>query len=142
VSNPEPLNVEVARASSKPLEELLDRALRAAHLQRGGALLTETIMAGRSINEVLVEAVSLGSLFVARDAEHPVGFALVGHGVLMSVYVDAAYRRRGVARELVGAVISSQRAVLDAFALPGDRATKSLYESFGWKARLLTMRAE
>ena len=27
-----------------------------------------------------------------------------------------------------------------AWALPGDRATKSLYESVGWKARLLTMR--
>jgi hypothetical protein len=31
---------------------------------------------------------------------------------------------------------------LDAFALPGDRAMKSLYESIGWKARLITMRGE
>jgi hypothetical protein len=29
---------------------------------------------------------------------------------------------------------------VDAYALPGDRAMKSLYESIGWKARLLTMR--
>jgi GNAT superfamily N-acetyltransferase len=136
------VNVEVARVASPALEALLERAHSAAGEQRGGTLLVETIMAGRTVSGLLNDAVSLGTLVVARDGELPVGFALVARGVLEAVFVDDAFRRRGVARGLVNALIASQREVLDAYALPGDRATKSLYESFGWKARLLTMRAE
>jgi GNAT superfamily N-acetyltransferase len=105
-------------------------------------LLVATITGERAISAFVADAVGSGALLVARYGDVPVGFALVGEGILETVYVESAYRRRGLARELVSAVIASQRDVLDAYALPGDRATKSLYEAFGWKARLLTMRAE
>lgn len=134
--------VEIARASSRALEALLERALEAATEQRGGALLAQTILAGRTTEQVVTEAVGLRALVIARVGDTPVGFALVANGVVTTVFVDVAYRRGGVARGLLGALVTSQREVLDAYALPGDRATKSLYESFGWKARLLTMRAE
>jgi GNAT superfamily N-acetyltransferase len=85
--------------------------------------------------------VSSGGLFVAREHHTVVGFALRRDGVLEAVYVKKHSRRQGIARALINTVISSSSEPLDAYALPGDRATKSLYESFGWKARLLTMRA-
>jgi len=105
-------------------------------------LLVATITGERAIAAFVADVVGSGALLVARYGDVPVGFALVAQGVLETVFVQSAYRRRGVARQLVSAVIASQRDVLDAYALPGDRATKSLYEAFGWKARLLTMRAE
>jgi hypothetical protein len=43
---------------------------------------------------------------------------------------------------MLNAMAQSANPPVDGLALPGDRATKSLYESFGWKARLLTMRGE
>lgn len=132
----------MARAPSQPLEALMERALVAAAAQRGGPELANTIAAGRAAPEVLADAVRAGALVVAFFADAPVGFALVGDGVVQMIFVEERYRRRGVARSLLAAVIASKGEALDAFALPGDRATKSLYESFGWKARLLTMRAE
>jgi GNAT superfamily N-acetyltransferase len=120
----------------------MERALVAAAAQRGGPELANTIAAGRAAPEVLADAVRAGALVVAFFADAPVGFALVGDGVVQMIFVEERYRRRGVARSLLAAVIASKGEALDAFALPGDRATKSLYESFGWKARLLTMRAE
>jgi GNAT superfamily N-acetyltransferase len=138
----DPVIVEVVRTPTASLESLFQRALDEATNQRGGALLTETVLAGRTTRQVLAEAVKLGSLVGARNGEVTVGFALVSHGVVIVVFVDRDFRRQGVARRILNAVIGSHRDVLDAYALPGDRATKSLYESFGWKARLLTMRAE
>ena len=56
---------------------------------------------------------------------------------------QALHGGAGVAREARQRPLSGLRVEpLDAFALPGDRATKSLFESLGWKARLLTMRGE
>jgi GNAT superfamily N-acetyltransferase len=101
-----------------------------------------SILDNQPIDEVFDVALSLGALFVARDGDEPVGLALVREGTVEAVYVIESHRRRGVARALLNAVMGARREVLDAYALPGDRATKSLYESFGWKARLLTMRAE
>jgi len=49
-------------------------------------------------------------------------------------------RRRGIASAFIVALRASGVEVVDARALPGDRGTKSLFESLGWKARLLTMR--
>ena len=61
--------------------------------------------------------------------------------MLAALYVAPARRREGVGSRLARAVLESDGAPSDAWALPGDRATKSLYESLGMKARLLTMRA-
>ncbi|MFZ1062617.1 MAG: GNAT family N-acetyltransferase [Acidimicrobiales bacterium] len=142
MTNNDLVRVEVVRAPSASIEALFTRALAAARVQRGGSSLVETILAGRTPPETLAEAIRVGNLVVALVVDAPVGFALVAPGVVQSVFVDEEYRRRGVARTILQAVIATQREVLDAFALPGDRGTKSLYESLGWKARLLTMRAD
>ena len=57
-----------------------------------------------------------------------------------AIYVAHDFRRQKIATTLVRALLSGDSAPVDAYALPGDRAMKSLYESIGWKARLLTMR--
>ncbi len=81
-------------------------------------------------------------MYLAMTEEHINGFALVRHGVIHALFVEHSKRRQGIARELVTILIAKDGLVVDALALPGDRATKSLYESIGWKARLLTMRGE
>ncbi len=57
-----------------------------------------------------------------------------------AIYVAHGFRRQKVATILVKTLLASDTPPVDAYALPGDRAMKSLYESLGWKARLLTMR--
>jgi GNAT superfamily N-acetyltransferase len=86
---------------------------------------------------------SNGCLWSAR-ATGPtlVGFVLCRNRVVETLYVDRHHRRRGIARNMLNELRAMATPPLDAFALPGDRATKSLYESIGWKARLLTMRGE
>ena len=45
-------------------------------------------------------------------------------------------------RQLLHELVVGENPPKDGYALPGDRGMKSLYESLGWKARLLTMRGE
>lgn len=136
------MRVEVAIETSSELNRLFDTAMRQALSHRGGPALLSAILEGRSSDAFLSDAVSDGSILVALDGDIAVGFALCRDGVLEAVYVAKHSRRRGVARSLVKAAVRASGQQLDAFALPGDRATKSLFESLGWKARLLTMRAE
>ncbi len=129
--------VERATSSTEELRALFDTALAALVHKRGGqALLVSLGPEATSLDTYLGDE----SLWIARDG------ALVGFGVcrgplIVGVYVTPTLRRHGVARALVNEMIRVS-APIDAYALPGDRATKSLYESCGWKARLLTMRAE
>jgi hypothetical protein len=62
--------------------------------------------------------------------------------VVEGVFVDHDQRRRGVATTLLKSLMAGEGPPKDGLALPGDRGMKSLYESLGWKARLLTMRGE
>lgn len=136
------MSVEVASEVTAEISDLFNTAAKSATSHRGGVELLATIRGERDDDELLRDAVTRGGLFVATEDHTVVGFALCRHGVLEAVYVRKRARRRGVARSLLEAVISSSSQLLDGYALPGDRATKSLYESFGWKARLLTMRGE
>ena len=58
-------------------------------------------------------------------------------------HVEPEAREVGLGEELLDAVIAWSRArgcsTLDAVALPGDRHTKNFFETFGMKARLLTV---
>lgn len=99
-----------------------------------------TLSEGHSPSDLLGGLVDAGRLWTYEDAEDLKGLAVVRDSVLQAVYVKPAWRRHKVATTLVRAILAEPGAPLDAYALPGDRATKSLYESLGWKARLLTMR--
>jgi GNAT superfamily N-acetyltransferase len=86
-----------------------------------------------SVDEVVV-GVAVGHL----DA---VGEATVG--VVDGCYVDPGARRVGVGRALLDGLVQwfagARCRGIDASALPGDRAMKSLLEVSGFKARLITM---
>lgn len=65
------------------------------------------------------------------------------HGVVTDLYVEPQSRRRGLGERMLGALVEmcdvqGCRGV-DAGALPGDRATKSFFESMGFVARSLVM---
>lgn len=64
-------------------------------------------------------------------------------GVLDQLVVDPEAREVGIGQEMMELVLAELRAAgcvgVDAHALPGDRATKNFFESFGLKARLLTV---
>ena len=62
-------------------------------------------------------------------------------GVLRDIYVEPEGREVGVGEALVDAVVAwcTERgcAGIDALALPGNRATKNFFETFGFTARAL-----
>ena len=129
--------IERAAGSSEELRALFDAALAALVHKRGGqALLVSLGVEATSLDAYLADE----SLWIARDGAM-VGFGVCRGPLIVGIYVTPTLRRHGVARALVNEMIR-ECSPDDAYALPGDRAMKSLYESFGWKARLLTMRAE
>ena len=109
---------------------------------RGGRELYDTIRADVPDDDLLAHVVGHGALWTIRDETDLVGFALVRNEVVEGVFIDPRRRRQRVATELLGAITVGEGAPRDGYALPGDRGMKSLYESLGWKARLLTMRGE
>jgi len=70
-----------------------------------------------------------------------VSLALVDERVLKVLFVTRSRRRAGLGRATLS-LVREATPIDDAWALPGDRASKSLYESIGWRARLLTMRGD
>lgn len=62
---------------------------------------------------------------------------------IVGVWVDEGARELGLGDELLLAALATARthgaSVAEATALPGDRATKNLYERFGMKARKLVV---
>ncbi|MGC8498881.1 MAG: GNAT family N-acetyltransferase [Acidimicrobiales bacterium] len=122
-------------ASRADLAGLWVAALTALRHQRGGASLARDLAAGRSDRDWLDEAVARANLWHVGDA----AIALVDASTILGLYVVPDRRRHGVARTLVAALREAHPSVRDALVLPGDRASKSLYESLGWRARLLTM---
>jgi GNAT superfamily N-acetyltransferase len=89
----------------------------------------------------LVDEVAVG-MAVARAES--VGESLLG--VIDAFFVEPEARGVGVGRSMLDSVttwlaVKGCKAV-DAGALPGERATKSFFESAGFKARLITMHRE
>ena len=129
--------VERALGASDELLKLFEDAITGVHRQRGGDALLESLGVDETTLDVLLNE---GSLWLATG-DNLWGFGVCSRRVIMGIYVEAAHRRQGIGRALANEMMRECLPV-DAYALPGDRAMKSLYESFGWKARLLTMRAE
>ncbi len=134
------MSVELATEVTDALVELFNHAVTAATVHRGGQAMLQSILAGQEPRAFLEGVIARNELWTARTGENLTGFALCRNGLIEAVYVQKSSRRQGVGTSLVRAAESVLSEPVDAYALPGDRATKSLYESLGWKARLLTMR--
>lgn len=134
------MSVTLASGVTPELNELWDRAHRDVLSKRGGGALLATLTDGMPEHELLGVVVASGALWTYEDEEGLKGFALCRASLVEAVYVAHEYRRHKIATTLVRTLLESSTPPIDAYALPGDRAMKSLYESIGWKARLLTMR--
>lgn len=131
------VRVERAFGPSDDLNDLYRDALEGARRQRGGEAFLDSLGIDATTLDIWLDE---ESVWVAQD-DRLRGFGVCSRQVIMGLYVDPTHRRSGIGRSLASEIIRECSPV-DAYALPGDRAMKSLYESFGWKARLLTMRAE
>jgi GNAT superfamily N-acetyltransferase len=134
------LNVSLVSATTPELEALWEHAFRDVVAKRGGPALLATLCGPLSEGELLTEVIATASLWRVDDDSELKGLGLCRGGVVEAIYVVHAFRRQKVATTLVRELLSTSSPPIDGYALPGDRAMKSLYESLGWKARLLTMR--
>jgi hypothetical protein len=139
--------LSVRRAESR---DSLDHLIEGAHARalgaRGGVALLEQLWGSEirldEVRGALEGSVREGHVWVALEGEQIVAGALVRQNCVQVIWVQPGHRRHRVASSMLQTLLNSDVAPVDAWALPGDRATKSLYESVGWKARLLTMRGE
>jgi GNAT superfamily N-acetyltransferase len=136
------VNVLRASSASDELRQLWEQALKRLRSHRGGPELYDTIRRESDDDALLDDVVASGALWTIGDETGLLGFALVRDGIVEGVFVDHDHRRHHVATTLLQALMVGEGPPRDGFALPGDRGMKSLYESLGWKARLLTMRGE
>ncbi len=137
--------VSVRRATiDDALEHVIDAVLARARTARGGeALLTQLwgpSLAPEALRAAIRLATTQGTVWIALLGDDIVAGALVRDRCVQVIWVEPTQRRHRVATTLLEVLLEGEDPPLDAWALPGDRATKSLYESVGWKARLLTMR--
>ena len=136
------MKVAQPRSVSDELRDLWEHALKRLKSHRGGPELYLTIRRDADDDELLTQLVGSGVLWTIATEERLVGFAVVRDEVVEGVFVDHERRRQGVATTLLKTLVAGEGPPKDGLALPGDRGMKSLYESLGWKARLLTMRGE
>jgi GNAT superfamily N-acetyltransferase len=86
-------------------------------------------------------------VFVATIDAVPLGYLELhlpddtGRAIVRQVYVEDGARELGFGDDMIGLAIDATRAaggtVIESFALPGDRATKNLFERAGMTARKL-----
>ncbi|MDA8034960.1 MAG: GNAT family N-acetyltransferase [Actinomycetota bacterium] len=147
--------------TARPIDRTALRSLHAAALaelseNRGGARLAaylpepDELGAGPDGPAATLRCVLVGLLdgevvgTASASCNHSPGPA--GVATLDLLFVDRAARRRGVGSLLLGGVRSWARdrgcGGIDAPALPGDRATKSLFEAAGMRARLLILHGD
>ncbi len=82
----------------------------------------------------------------------PVGYAVAAVemlrtgetlGIISDIWIEPQAREVGVGEELINVIIrwcTERNCIgIDSMALPGNRATKNFFETFGFKARLLTV---
>ncbi len=109
--------------------------------RRGGEDLYRDLSRGLGLEDLLDHLLESGGLWGYTDESgRRLAYAVLRGGVIEVLVVRPGERRQGVGRLFVRELL--RHGARDALALPGDRATKSLYESVGWKARLLTMRGD
>ncbi len=136
------MRVTQSSTVSDELRDLWEHARRRLVSHRGGPELYDTIRRGVDEDALLAHLVDGGALWAIDDDAGLLGFAVVRDEVVEGVFVAPHHRRRRVATTLLHTLMVGECSPKDGLALPGDRGMKSLYESLGWKARLLTMRGE
>jgi hypothetical protein len=134
------VDVSLATEITPQLEELWGHAHKDVLAKRGGPALLRTLCGESAEESLLADVVASGALWTVTDGGQLVGFVVCREQVVEAIYVAHTSRRQKVATTLVHALLEGATPPVDAYALPGDRAMKSLFESLGWKARLLTMR--
>ena len=134
------MSVSLATKVTPDLASLWHHALKDVLAKRGGVALMATLRGPLGTDELLTDVVDSSSLWTYLEEGELKGFCVCRSGVVEAVYVAHGSRRQKIATKLVRTVLERDDAPVDAYALPGDRGMKSLYESLGWKARLLTMR--
>ena len=134
------MNVSLVSVATPELQTLWDHAHRDVVAKRGGPALLATLCGTTPETELLAHVVASSSLWTVEVEGELKAFGLCRDGVVEAIYVEHGSRRQKIATTLVRTLLDGDTAPVDAYALPGDRAMKSLYESLGWKARLLTMR--
>lgn len=131
-------------------EAVLARVLAELGGQRGGALFLVREAAGRTVGRALedpnrIAVVGCYDGVVLGWAEARVEPLADGRrlGAIEALAVDPEARGAGIGEAMMDLLLSRLQDAgcfgVDAEALPGDRATKNFFESFGLKARLLTV---
>jgi GNAT superfamily N-acetyltransferase len=133
------VSVLLATVVTPELETLWNHAHHDVLAKRGGVALMATLSDSTPPYQLLLAVVMASSLWLYHDDQLK-GFALCRGQLVEAIYVAHDFRRQKIATTIVRTLLDSATPPVDAYALPGDRAMKSLYESIGWKARLLTMR--
>jgi len=127
------------------VETLRGHAREAVEGQRGGAALLAEIDGASAVGQTMVWCAAIDDLIVGyvrailqRDGSTTV--------FIREVWVEPEAREVGAGEALVSAAlawaIAEGASAIDAWALPGSRELKNLFERMGLTARLLTVRRE
>ena len=152
-----PMEIGAVPASGEHLDALAALATEAVAEQadaRGGWIWSRREVRTRPFSESFGRALDDPdqAMWVGLIDGTPVGYAAVAVESLQSgdrlgrvtdLYVTTGARDVGVGEELIGEVLRwcEQRDCVgvDSLALPGNRATKNFFETFGFTARLLVL---
>ena len=128
--------------------EIVEMALASASEHRGGQRLigdiaNETgVRGGPETARILIQNSCLVGGYQDEELVGIGALSPIATGVILGVFVGPGHRRHHVAKKILRHIVERHVQPTDAWVLPGDRASKSLYESVGWKARRLTMSGE
>lgn len=136
------------------LEEFAAQAVEEQVENRGGAIWSRRETRNQPYRVSLEAALNDPDqdLWVGLIDEAAVGYAVARAeilrtgeilGIVSDLWVEPAAREVGVGEALINEIIGwcKERGCIgiDSMALPGNRATKNFFETFGFKARLLTV---
>jgi GNAT superfamily N-acetyltransferase len=136
------------------LAELAAQAIAELSALRGGAVWARTAARRAPLEDGFVAelAASDHHLLVGTYDDAPLGYGAARVevladgsrlGVVTDLYVEPAARAVGIGQALMDALVAwcAEQGCdgVDSLALPGDRATKNFFESFGLVARALVV---
>jgi ribosomal protein S18 acetylase RimI-like enzyme len=137
------------------IDDIADRQRAAMVDQRGGAVFLQREAGGQPVSARIkdfLESGSDGFVVVGTYDDVVFGYGAVAVEALLDgrrlarltdFVVDADIRGSGIGEAMMNLIVEHARRRecfgIDSVALPGDRSTKNFFESFGLKARLLTV---